>query len=128
MKLASFIHGGKERFGAKVGETALLDLQSHWPADRRIPGSMIEFIEFGQEGLQLAAAALAQAGEAELILLPELWASGFDLERTGDYASRIDQGWFRKMSSFPMLLLPAECHNVFPLCPPDTGSTRSAAC
>ena len=59
MKLASFVHSGKQRIGAAVGETSLLDLQSHWPADRRVPLSMIEFIELGEEGLQLAAKTMA---------------------------------------------------------------------
>jgi 2-keto-4-pentenoate hydratase/2-oxohepta-3-ene-1,7-dioic acid hydratase in catechol pathway len=67
MKLASFVRNGEERIGAALGETALIDLQSHWPADRRGPGSMIELIELGQEGLRLASAVLAQARDAELI-------------------------------------------------------------
>ncbi|MEJ2136217.1 MAG: fumarylacetoacetate hydrolase family protein [Desulfofustis sp.] len=67
MKLASFVRNGEERIGAALGETALIDLQSHWPADRRAPGSMIELIELGQEGLRLASAVLAQARDAELI-------------------------------------------------------------
>ena len=67
MKLASFARNGEERIGAALGETALIDLQSHWPADRRAPGSMIELIELGQEGLRLASAVLAQARDAELI-------------------------------------------------------------
>ena len=67
MKLASFVRNGEERIGAAVGESALVDLQSHWPADQKAPRSMIEFIEFGQEGLQVAAAILAQGNDAELI-------------------------------------------------------------
>ncbi len=67
MKLASFARNGEERIGAALGETALIDLQSHWPADRRAPGSMIELIELGQEGLRLASAVLAQARDAEII-------------------------------------------------------------
>lgn len=67
MKLASFVHEGKQRIGAAVGETSLLDLQSHWPAERRVVQSMIEFIELGEEGLELAANALNRARKAELI-------------------------------------------------------------
>lgn len=67
MKLASFVHNGAALIGAAVGETALVDLQLHWPADRRVPGSMIELIELGEEGLQAAAAVLDQAKDVELI-------------------------------------------------------------
>ena len=34
---------------------------------------------------------------AEIVLLPELWSSGFDLEQTQKYASPIGEGWFKKM-------------------------------
>ena len=67
MKLASFVRNQEERIGAAVGDAALVDLQSHWPADRKIPGSMIELIEFGLEGLQVAASVLAQVKDDELI-------------------------------------------------------------
>lgn len=33
----------------------------------------------------------------DLVLFPELWASGYDLESSADYASRRDTGIFRKM-------------------------------
>ena len=59
MKLASFVHQGKERIGAAVGDTALLDLQSHWPADQAVPVSMVDLIERGEQGLQHAAGVLA---------------------------------------------------------------------
>jgi predicted amidohydrolase len=36
---------------------------------------------------------------ADLVLLPELWASGYDLENCQKYASPISEGWFLKMSS-----------------------------
>ncbi len=36
---------------------------------------------------------------SDLVLFPELWASGFDLGNAGKYASPIDQGWFEKMRS-----------------------------
>jgi 2-keto-4-pentenoate hydratase/2-oxohepta-3-ene-1,7-dioic acid hydratase in catechol pathway len=67
MKLASFIRNGEERLGAAAGETTLVDLQAHWPSDRRVPGSMIELIGSGQEGLQAAAAVLDRVKETELI-------------------------------------------------------------
>ena len=34
---------------------------------------------------------------AEIVLLPELWASGFDLDQTQAYASSLDEGWFTRM-------------------------------
>lgn len=43
--------------------------------------------------------AVQQAADqgAEIVLLPELWASGFDLEQTQIYASSLDEGWFARM-------------------------------
>jgi len=47
-----------------------------------------------------AQKAVRQAAEqnADIILLPELWASGFDLEKTHEYASLLNEGWFSRMS------------------------------
>lgn len=45
-----------------------------------------------QEAVQTAS----QNG-AEIVLLPELWASGFDLDRTRTYANSLDEGWFKRM-------------------------------
>ena len=67
MKLASFVRNDKTSIGAAAGESALVDLHSHWPADRRAPETMIELIEMGQEGLQVATEVLAQAEDSELI-------------------------------------------------------------
>ena len=72
MKLASFVHQGKERIGAAVGDTAVLDLQSHWPADQAVPVSMVDLIERGEQGLQHAAGVLAQAEDVELIDIGEV--------------------------------------------------------
>lgn len=72
MKLASFVHNGRQGIGVAAGETSLLDLQSHWPADRQVPLSMIDFIELGEEGLHLAADALSQAKDTELISIAEV--------------------------------------------------------
>ncbi len=41
----------------------------------------------------------ASLRRADLILLPELWASGFDLENCRKYASSLQSGWFSKMQS-----------------------------
>jgi omega-amidase len=35
---------------------------------------------------------------ADVLLLPELWASGYDLEHCSKYASSLDQGWFEHMA------------------------------
>jgi predicted amidohydrolase len=35
---------------------------------------------------------------ADLVLLPELWVSGYDLENSKLHASEINQGWFQRMA------------------------------
>lgn len=40
----------------------------------------------------------ASISGADLILLPELWVSGYDLENCERYASKLGQGWFEKMA------------------------------
>lgn len=35
--------------------------------------------------------------EVDIVLLPELWASGYDLENAQEYASPLSGGWFAKM-------------------------------
>ncbi len=46
-----------------------------------------------------AEGAVEKAAEnkADLVLLPELWASGFDLVHTSEYASPIGDGWYGRM-------------------------------
>ena len=39
----------------------------------------------------------AAAKKADLVLLPELWASGYDLANCGKYASELNDGWFQRM-------------------------------
>lgn len=53
-----------------------------------------------EENLQTAAnlAARASAQDAELLLLPELWASGYDLERSDEHAFPLDSGHFALMA------------------------------
>jgi len=41
----------------------------------------------------------AADGGADMILLPELWASGFDLKNSHKYASSLEEGYFARMSS-----------------------------
>ena len=41
----------------------------------------------------------AAASNADLVLLPELWASGFDLKNSGEYASPLGEGWFKETQS-----------------------------
>ena len=55
MKLASFIHRGTASIGIAVSNTSLLDLRSAWPDRDDAPVTMIDFIERGAEGLQIAA-------------------------------------------------------------------------
>jgi len=40
----------------------------------------------------------AVENKADIVLLPELWASGFDLAQTEKYASNLAGGWFGRMS------------------------------
>ena len=40
---------------------------------------------------------MAARKRADLVLLPELWASGYDLENCKSYATDIYSGWFEKM-------------------------------
>lgn len=43
-----------------------------------------------------AVTEAAQRG-ADIVLLPELWASGYDLQNASDYASPLNDGWFARM-------------------------------
>ena len=40
----------------------------------------------------------ASMGGAELLLMPELWVSGYDLKNCERYASGLGQGWFQQMA------------------------------
>jgi omega-amidase len=48
-----------------------------------------------------AAERIAEAGErgSDLILLPELWASGYDLEHWGRYAAPLGEGGFARLAA-----------------------------
>ncbi len=41
----------------------------------------------------------AAADESQLILLPELWSTGYDLENAGDYADPLGAGMFAQLSN-----------------------------
>jgi len=49
--------------------------------------------------LQVAREAVAEAARAgaDIVLLPELWACGYDLINARKYASPLNDGWFAKM-------------------------------
>ena len=53
----------------------------------------------------LAAQAAAQG--ADLLLLPELWVTGYDLERAAEYAAPLDSGHFALMASL------AQAHQLY---------------
>jgi omega-amidase len=58
----------------------------------------LEFAEPEKNSLK-AKMMIEEASQrgADLILLPELWASGFDLPNCGKYASQLHEGWFAWM-------------------------------
>ena len=53
----------------------------------------------------LATRAVAQG--ADLLLLPELWATGYDLDRTHEYAAPLDSGHFALMAGL------AQTHQLY---------------
>ena len=59
--------------------------------------------EFGkpEKNFQKASQMIIDAASngADLVLLPELWASGYDLVNCREYASAIGEGWFYRMQS-----------------------------
>ena len=52
-------------------------------------------------------AAQAAAQDADLLLLPELWATGYDLDRTHEYAAPLDSGHFALMAGL------AQTHQLY---------------
>lgn len=58
-------------------------------------------LELGEpeKNFSTAEAAVEKAAKqgAGLVLLPELWASGYDLENTQRHASSLSEGWFSRM-------------------------------
>ena len=59
-----------------------------------------------QETAQRLATQAAAQG-ADLLLLPELWATGYDLDRTTEYASPLDSGHFALMAGL------AQAHQLY---------------
>ena len=59
-------------------------------------------VKLGREADNLAAAeclvAEAARRQSQLIILPELWSSGYDLENAAAQADELDQGLFAKLS------------------------------
>ena len=72
MKFASFISDGIARIGAAGGADVIIDLQEAWPAGQERPDSMIELIELGEEGLQTARDAAANAPDSARIPISEI--------------------------------------------------------
>jgi omega-amidase len=60
-------------------------------------------VALGQPELNAAAARTladqAAAQGADLLLLPELWPTGYDLDRAGEYAAPLDAGHFALMAA-----------------------------
>jgi omega-amidase len=59
--------------------------------------------EFGEpeKNFQKASRMIEDAAEkgADMVLLPELWASGYDLANCSEYASPIGEGWFFRVQT-----------------------------
>ena len=59
--------------------------------------------KIGREEVNLARAralaAQAREADADLLLLPELWLHGYDLERAGQWAASLGEGGFGKMAA-----------------------------
>jgi predicted amidohydrolase len=59
--------------------------------------------EFGEpeKNFQKVSQMIIDAAEkgADMVLLPELWASGYDLANCREYASAIGEGWFFRVQS-----------------------------
>lgn len=59
-------------------------------------------LELGQpdKNYETAREAVIQAARegSDIVLLPELWASGYDLENAHQYASPLNDGWFARMA------------------------------
>jgi predicted amidohydrolase len=59
------------------------------------------------EAVARRLAAQAAAEGADLLLLPELWSSGYDLARAGQYAAPLDRGAFAVMADL------AQTHQIY---------------
>jgi omega-amidase len=59
--------------------------------------------EFGnpEANFECAAQRVAEAAQfgSDLVLLPELWASGYDLANWPQYATPLDEGIFARLSA-----------------------------
>ena len=50
-------------------------------------------------------AAQAREAQADLLLLPELWLHGYDLERAADWAAPLGEGGFAHMAGLALIVL-----------------------
>ena len=67
------------------------------PTNLKISLAQLEFkFKSEEENISKAREAITKASKigSDLVLLPELWASGFDLKNWGKYASPLNQGIF----------------------------------
>ena len=67
MKLVSFSYQGQERIGVIKNASQIVALGLTLPAEIAPVSNMIDFIKLGDEGLELAARALAASGSSTLI-------------------------------------------------------------
>ena len=71
MRLASFSYNGRDCIGAYHKDSSLVDLGAAWPAVQS-PKTMIDLINLGEQGLQLAAEALEKAEELMQVPMAEV--------------------------------------------------------
>ena len=72
MKLVSFTYRGEERIGVMKEQSQVIDLSLALPAEKKFPFNMIDFIKSGDEGVSLAAQALAEADESAMVSVDEI--------------------------------------------------------
>jgi predicted amidohydrolase len=80
-------------------------LDRYWKMNIKIALAQLELeLANPERNLQQAKRAVSEAarGGAEIVLLPELWASGYDLENAREYASPLGSGYFASMQDLAL--------------------------
>ncbi len=67
MKLVSYIYKGESQIGVIDSKSRIVDLALALPSEEKLRCGMIDFIKLGEEGLALAAEALAVDGSSKIV-------------------------------------------------------------